>query len=62
VKADHQRDIERLKADLARDTEVARAQLSAIAFERQTRFSRLHERRVEVIADLYRRLVLLRQV
>jgi hypothetical protein len=57
-KATYLQDLERVKADLARDTEVARAELTAIAFEHQTRFSRLHERRVEVIADLYRRLVI----
>jgi hypothetical protein len=57
VKDANQRSIERLRTDLGRETETIRTQLSAVAFEHQTRFSRLHERRVTVIAELYRRLV-----
>lgn len=57
VKADYQRDVERLKADLAQNAEIARAHLNAAAFERQTRFARLHERRVDVVDELYRCLV-----
>lgn len=55
------RDIERYKADLraAHDTalERLRTDLRIQAFERETTFSRLHDKRVEVIEQLYRRIV-----
>lgn len=46
LQASHDKEIERFRADLR-----------AVAFERETRFARLHERRAEVVAELYRRLV-----
>jgi hypothetical protein len=46
LRASHDAEIERLRADLR-----------AVAFERETRFARLHELRAEVIAELYKRLV-----
>jgi hypothetical protein len=58
AKAEYQKDLERVKAELGRETEALRAQLGMLAFEHQTRFSRLHDRRVEVVAELYRKLVL----
>src|SRR5689334_18017653 len=60
VKGEHLREIERLKSELARvlakETEALKSQLAIASFEHQTRFSRLHERQVNVIAKLYRRL------
>jgi hypothetical protein len=46
-----------LTSKLTRDTEEFKAQLQKIAVEHQVRFSKLHEKRAEVIADLYERLV-----
>ncbi len=40
-------EIERLKADLR-----------AAAFEHETRFARLHEKRIEIVAELYRKLAI----
>lgn len=56
-KNEYQRDLARLKLELDRSADSFRAQLGAVSFEHQTRFSRLHERRVLVIDDLYKRLV-----
>ena len=42
----HDREIERLRADLRIES-----------FEHETRFAKLHEKRAEVIAELYRMLV-----
>ncbi len=47
LQTEHATEIERLKSGLA-----------VAAFEHQTRFSRLHDRRVEVLAGVYSRLVL----
>lgn len=55
------RDIEgykaRIQADYDRELEGFRAELKRVAFERETRFARLHERRAEIIAELYGYLV-----
>jgi hypothetical protein len=55
------RDIEkfkaRLKADADMEIEKLKNSLQMVALEHQVRFSRLHEKRAEVIADLYARLV-----
>ena len=56
-KNEYQRALEQLKSELARSTERVRSQLAAVSFEHQTRFSRLHQNRVEVISELYRKLV-----
>ena len=68
----HDIEIERLRNDLSRDLEKFKADLSAkhdmeierlrndlriAASEHETRFTRLHETRAEVIAELYKRLV-----
>ena len=37
--------------------ERTKADIERIAFEQQTRFSRLHDRRISVLADLYTKLV-----
>ena len=54
------RDLEQFKASLQMEhtgqAEKLRADLKAIAFERETMFSRLHQRRFEVIEELYRLL------
>jgi hypothetical protein len=61
VKLENQRQIEALKGDLARDlsreTETLRSQLNRLSFEHQTRFSRLHLHRFEVVDELYKLLV-----
>ncbi len=55
------RDTERFKTQLqaAHDTELERlrADLRISSFESETRFARLHEKRAEVIAELYKKLV-----
>jgi len=55
------RDLENYKAKLqatnATELERLRADLELIAFEHETRFAKLHEKRAEVIAELYKRLV-----
>lgn len=45
--------------DTTREIEIERlkAELRKAAFEHETRFGRLHERRAEVVAELYARLV-----
>jgi hypothetical protein len=56
------RDIEKYKAALATEHSVAierlKADLRAAAFEHETRFVRLHEKRVEIIAELYKKLAI----
>jgi hypothetical protein len=42
---------------LVRSLEKYKAELQLAAFEHQTRFTKLHEKRAEVIAELYKRLV-----
>ena len=42
---------------LARNLEKFKVDLQLAAFEHQTRFTKLHEKRTEVIAGLYKRLV-----
>jgi hypothetical protein len=44
-------------ATRARSIERYRAQLKAEGYEHEVRFARLHERRVEIIAEIYRKLV-----
>jgi hypothetical protein len=59
------RDVEKYKASLqaSHDTEIERfrSDLRIAAFERETRFAGLHERRAEVIAELYKRLARMHQ-
>jgi hypothetical protein len=47
----------RLKADGDAEIEKLKDSLEKVAFEHQVRFSSLHEKRAEIIADLYARLV-----
>ena len=47
----------RLKADADAEIERLKSSLQLIAVEHQVRFSKLHEKRAEVIAELYERLV-----
>lgn len=47
----------RLKADADIETEKLRHSLQTLAVEHQVRFSKLHERRAEVIAELYSKIV-----
>jgi hypothetical protein len=55
------RDVEKFKAGLKADADIEieklKHSLEKIAVEHQVRFSKLHEKRAEVIADLYARLV-----
>ena len=46
---------------LSRDLEKFKTDLRTAAFEQETRFARLHERRAEVIAELYKRLARMNQ-
>lgn len=41
---------------LNRQIENLRDELRARAFERETRFARLHERRIEILADIYAKI------
>jgi hypothetical protein len=56
------RDIERYKSTLAmehsNEIERLKADLRAAAFEHETRFARLHEKRIEIVAELYRKLAI----
>jgi hypothetical protein len=45
LKGSHEKEIERLRSDLR-----------MVAFEREIRFVKLHEKRLDIIAELYRRL------
>jgi hypothetical protein len=47
----------RLKADADMEIEKLKNSLQMVAVEHQVRFSKLHEKRAEIIADLYGRLV-----
>jgi hypothetical protein len=47
----------RLKANADIEIEQLKGSLEKAAFEHQVRFSKLHEKRAEVIAELYKRLV-----
>lgn len=55
------RDVEkfkaRLQADAAMEIEKLKNSLQMVTVEHQVRFSKLHEKRAEIIADLYVRLV-----
>lgn len=55
------RNLERYKADLeaqkAEQLEKIRVDFGLAAFEHETRFARLHEKRVEVVQELYGKLV-----
>ncbi len=46
-----------LKADADQEIEKLKASLQIISAEHQVRFSKLHDKRAEVIAELYKRLV-----
>jgi hypothetical protein len=46
-----------LKADADKEIETLKSSLQMVAVEHQVRFSNLHEKRAEVIAELYKRLV-----
>jgi hypothetical protein len=46
-----------LKAKADVEIEQLKSSLQMIAYEQQVRFSKLHDRRAEVIAELYKRLV-----
>lgn len=46
-----------IKQWLSRNLEEFKVNLQLAAFEHQTRFTKLHEKRAEVIAELYKRLV-----
>jgi len=56
LKAGADVEIEKFKSQASVETEKLRSQLSIAAAERHVRFSKLHERRAEVIAELYKRL------
>jgi hypothetical protein len=47
----------RLKADTDIETEKLQSALQMVAFEHQTRFSNLHAKRAEVIAEIYSQMV-----
>jgi hypothetical protein len=55
------RDVEKFKARLKADADIEieklKHSLEKVAVEHQVRFSKLHEKRAEIIADLYARLV-----
>ena len=55
------RDLERYKANLLaehnREMERLKAEIRTNAFEHETRFARLHDKRLEVVAELYKLLV-----
>jgi hypothetical protein len=55
------RDVEsfkaRLKADADIETEKLKSSLQMVAYEHQVRFSNLHAKRAEVIADIYSQMV-----
>jgi hypothetical protein len=57
------RDLEKFKTNLQAETqqELIRLQssLQLVEFEHQVRFSRLHERQVDIVSEMYSRLVLL---
>lgn len=57
----HERALEELGSDLAarttREIEQFKANLQAAALEHEVRFSKLHEKRAEVLAELYKLLV-----
>jgi hypothetical protein len=57
----HERDLEALRSELAARTtwevEQFRATLQLAAVEHEVRFSRLHEKRAQVLAELYKLLV-----
>jgi hypothetical protein len=55
------RDLEKFKADLENrnnvEVERLRTELKKVAFEHETRYAKLHERRAEVLEELFKRLV-----
>ena len=52
-------DLEAHKSSLAKDVETFKSNLQLATIEHQIRFSKLHDKRAEVIQDLYRKLVAL---
>jgi hypothetical protein len=57
LKGSFAQDVERLRASFAQDLERLKLQQSIAGFVHQTKFSSLHERRVDVLAGLYSRIV-----
>lgn len=57
IKADADKEIERLKSSLQIEIERLKSSLQMVATEHQVRFTKLHERRAEIIADLYKKLI-----
>ncbi len=53
LKADADTEIEKIKSQSSIETEKLKSQLSIAAAERQYRSAKLHERRAEVVAELY---------
>jgi hypothetical protein len=51
-------DLERFKAANDKELERLRADLRIVAFQQETTFAKLHEKRAEVIAELYAKLVI----
>jgi hypothetical protein len=47
----------RIKADADIEIERVKNSLQIVAIEHQVRFAKLHEKRAQVIADLYKQLV-----
>lgn len=60
-KSDQATALEELRGRQAATLEELRAGIRAQAFERETRFARLHERRIQVLAELYEKLALAEQ-
>ena len=50
------RTVQEVKAEFAKETEILKANLQTISDERHIRFSKLHEKRAEVVEELYDRL------
>ena len=50
------RTVQEVKAEFVKETEILKANLQIISDEHQIRFSKLHEKRAEVISELYSRL------
>lgn len=57
--ARHSENLQKLRAKLTENLEELRASIKRTAFKFETRFSRLHTARAEVIADLFKKLVAL---
>jgi hypothetical protein len=66
LKATADSELERLKAELKAKGDIAieelKSHLQQAAFEHQVRFSKLHEKRAEIIAELYSRAIQVRDL